>query len=80
MATKLTLRLDEKLIDRAKEYAKRSDKSVSKLVADFFAVLSTNLEDETDKTTPKVKFLRGILRDYNIGPDDYKKHLEKKHL
>jgi predicted HicB family RNase H-like nuclease len=39
METKLTLRLDEKLIGRAKSYARKSRKSVSQLVADYFSVL-----------------------------------------
>ena len=36
MATKLTLRIYERLIKQAKAYAKQSGKSVSKLVADLF--------------------------------------------
>ena len=36
METKLTLKLDEGLIEAAKSYAKKNQKSVSKLVEDFF--------------------------------------------
>jgi hypothetical protein len=39
MQTKLTLRLDDALIDRAKRYARRHDQSVSQLVANFFSAL-----------------------------------------
>ena len=38
--TKLTLRLDEGLIDRAKSYAQEQDRSLSQLVADYFAHLT----------------------------------------
>lgn len=38
--TKLTLRLDEGLIDRAKSYALAQDRSLSQLVADYFAHLT----------------------------------------
>lgn len=39
-STKLTLRLDEGLIDRAKSYAQEQDRSLSQLVADYFAHLT----------------------------------------
>jgi len=40
MNTKLTLRLDEELIVKAKAYAERSGKSVSGLVSDYFSMLT----------------------------------------
>ncbi|MBE0418315.1 MAG: hypothetical protein IBX63_11175 [Coriobacteriia bacterium] len=40
MGTKLTLRLDEDLIRRAKRHSARSGKSVSRLVADYFALIA----------------------------------------
>jgi hypothetical protein len=39
MQTKLTLRIDEELIERAKSYAHRSGKSVSRLVSDYLVLL-----------------------------------------
>jgi len=80
MATKLTLRIDEELIMRAKAYAKRSGKSVSRLVADFFALLSQSEEEHSQKITPKVKSLHGLLRDASVDFEDYKKHIEQKYL
>lgn len=80
MATKLTLRMDEGLIKQAKVYAKQSGKSVSKLVADFFALLNPEPDGDPGKITPKVKSLMGIMRDTRVRAEDYKKHLEKKHL
>jgi hypothetical protein len=79
MATKLTLRMDEQLIKQAKDYARQSGKSLSKLVADFFALLNPDPEEDTNKTSPKVKSLRGIMRDSQVSPEDYKKYLEKKY-
>lgn len=38
--TKLTLRLDSGLIDHAKDFAQRQDRSLSQLVADYFARLT----------------------------------------
>jgi hypothetical protein len=36
MQTKLTLRLDDELVRKAKKFSKRAGKSVSKIVADYF--------------------------------------------
>ncbi len=38
--TKLTLRLDSGLINHAKDFAQRQDRSLSQLVADYFAHLT----------------------------------------
>lgn len=79
MAAKLTLRMDERLIKQAKAYAKQSGKSVSRLVADFFALLNPEPEEESSKISPIVKSLRGIMRDTQVSPEDYKKYIEKKY-
>ena len=39
MQTKLTLRLEEELIRKAKRFSKKSGKPVSRLVAEFFVTL-----------------------------------------
>ena len=80
MNTKLTLRMEEKLIDKAKSYAKRSGKSVSQLVADFFSVLETTHKGKTDELSPKVRSLKGVLKGSSVTGKGYKKHLEEKYL
>ena len=80
MATKLTLRMDERLINRAKIYARRSGKSLSQLVADFFTLLGQTSKDEKPSISPKVKALRGLLKDSSIHTREYKRHLEEKYL
>lgn len=80
MATKLTLNVDEKLITRAKKYAKQSGKSVSQLVADFFSFLDEKSEEEMEQPSPKVNSLRGIIKSGSGDEKDYKKHLEEKYL
>lgn len=42
MQTKLILRLDEELVERAKFYAAEHGKSVSQLVADYFRFLDAH--------------------------------------
>jgi hypothetical protein len=80
METKLTLRIEEKLINRAKMYARKSGKSVSHLVSDFFALLGPGEEKESLDVTPKVKSLRGVFRGGDFSLDRYRRHLEDKYL
>ena len=78
MQTKLTLRLDNALIEQAKTFAKQHNKSLSVVVADFFY----SLTDRKDKPSnaPMTQSLTGILSEDELSTDDYKKHLEKKYL
>ncbi len=76
MQTKLTLRLDEDLVRLAKAFARSSGKSVSRIVADYFALLGN--ENRNTDTTPAVRALRGALRGAN--EEDYGRYLEEKFL
>ena len=60
MTTKLTLRIDEELIARAKQHSAKTGKSVSSLVADFFALLDSG-EAGDAPITPSVRSLLGAL-------------------
>lgn len=79
MQTKLTLRLEDKLIRRAKSYAKRSGKSVSELVADLFSRLSSPEAKPPRDLTPVVRRLAGALAEKSLDKSDYRKHLEDKY-
>ena len=76
MNTKLTLRLDDKLIASAKRHSAESGKSVSQLVADFFALIDA--EDSDVDITPRVRSLRGVLAGSGLDESDYRRHLEEK--
>ncbi len=78
MQQRLTLRMDEALVRRAKAYARRTGTSVSALVADYFAVLGQSAEDELD-LSPTVRSLVGVLADSEIDETDYLDHLAAKH-
>lgn len=80
MQTKLTLRLEDQLIEQAKSYAAKAGKSVSQVVADYFKMLTTEKTKPTFPSTPITKSLRGLLRDSKLDEKDYKKYLERKHL
>lgn len=80
MQTKLTLRLDEELIRRAKQYAEKTGKPVSRIVADYFALLDVGPTSAKEGSTPLARSLRGVLRGGSVDEADYRDHLEEKYL
>jgi hypothetical protein len=80
MPVKLTLRIDEELIERAKVYSKLSGKSVSQLVADYLAMLPEQSSEKRARLTPIVRSLRGLLRGADLDELAYRRHLEDKYL
>lgn len=79
MQTKLTLRVDSRLINRAKAHARQTGKSVSQLVADYFAVIDTPKSDEIDNLPPITRELYGALANAPVSEADYRAHLEEKY-
>ena len=82
MNTKLTLRLDEVLIQQAKEYAAKEGRSVSELVAGYFARLTEPMQDkpvDPSAPAPRRSSLRGILAGSKLDESDYYKYLERKY-
>jgi len=78
MQTKLTLRLDDTLIEQAKGYAKQHDKSLSQVVSDYFQVLTQQAKKQ--EISPITQSLVGVLDPSHVDEDAYKKHLEEKYL
>jgi hypothetical protein len=72
METKLTLRLNDRVIERAKIYAKSQKISLSKLIESYLDNLTRKKEDESKiSITPLVESLSGVI---NLPSDfDYKK-------
>ena len=67
MNTKLTLNLEQTIIEKAKNYAKIHKTSLSKLIENYLQKVTTDNE-EKDKITPLVKSLSGIIslpKDYD---------------
>jgi hypothetical protein len=79
MHTKLTLRIEEELIERAKSYARESGKSVSKLVSDYLELLPQPEGQRKQSMTPIVRSLRGVLAGSGLDEEDYRRYLEEKH-
>lgn len=80
MQTKLTLRLEDQLIEQAKTYAAHAGKSVSQIVADYFKLLTSEKTKSVLPSTPVTQSLRGLLRESKLDEKDYKKYLEEKHF
>ncbi len=83
MNTKLTLTIEQEIIERAKEYAKEKNRSLSDIIENYLKALTK--EERKKKITdlgPVVKSLRGSFK--MTKSMDYKKELgnrlEEKYL
>jgi hypothetical protein len=79
MNTKLTIKLDNSVIELAKIYAKKKNTSLSKLIESYLGLLVN--PQHAHEVTPLVKSLSGVIAlpknlDYK---KDYKKHLLNKY-
>lgn len=72
METKLTLRLNERVIKRAKIYARHQKISLSKMIESYLdSLTSEKVNDKKTTITPLVESLSGVI---DLPPDyDYKK-------
>jgi hypothetical protein len=77
MNTKLTLRLDDVLVEQAKAEATQRGKSVSRMFADFVASLAPSKRDRS--LPPVTGSLLGIMKGHRMSERDYKKHLREKY-
>ncbi|MBN1268331.1 MAG: antitoxin [Kiritimatiellae bacterium] len=78
MNTKLTLRMDTKMVRKAKAEARRRGKSVSRMVADFFDALGRT-HGKTQSLPPTTRSLVGLLKGRSVSEKDYRQHLREKY-
>ena len=77
MQSKLTLRMEDAVIRKAKRIAKRKGQSVSRIFSDYIA---TETEDvEIEELPPVTASMVGVLSS-EVDDSDYKKYLEEKYL
>ncbi len=60
MDTKLTLKLEQTVIEKAKKYAKDQKTSISRLIENYLLSI-TNDQESDDTITPLVRSLSGII-------------------
>jgi hypothetical protein len=74
---KLTLSVDEQVIERARRYSRLHNTSISQLVSNYLAQLGA---DEGEQAySPTVRRLLGILPS-ETDIEQYHRHLEEKYL
>lgn len=75
MATKLTLYIDEEIVEKAKTYAQKEGKSISKIFENYMKLLIDKNENQPEiKISKRLKSLQGSIK---VGQDfDYKKELQ----
>lgn len=72
---KLTLSVDEDVIEKARRYSRQHNTSISQLVTTYLR----HLDSPSDQAfSPLVQRLRGILPS-DTSLDEYRKHWEEKH-
>lgn len=77
MHTKLTLRMDDALVERAKTQAAQRGKSVSQMFGEFVASLGTSRRG--GNLPPVTGSLLGIMSGRRVSEADYRKHLREKY-
>jgi len=81
MNVKLTLQLDKDIIDKAKQYAKENNQSLSLLVQNYFNFISENEEIEKIQISQNIKDISGIIKlDTKTNTkEEYKKYILEKY-
>ena len=76
MNTKLTLTIEKEIIERAKEYAKDKNRSLSDIIENYLKMLTKKNSEEEKKLYPTVQSLKGSFK----MPEemDYKKELKSR--
>ncbi len=75
MNTKLTLTIEQSIIERAKKYARQRGRSLSDIIENYLKVVTKDTTEADIEITPLTKALRGSFKapvDF-----DYKKELTK---
>jgi hypothetical protein len=73
MTTKLTLTLEQHIIEKAKKYAKNKGRSLSDIVENYLKVVVTEKTDLETEIAPLTKSLKGSFK--KPSGFDYKKQL-----
>jgi len=69
MDTKLTIKLNKLIIERAKKYASERNISLSRMIENYLRTITSKNDEET-KISPLVESLTGVIKE----PDtDYKR-------
>lgn len=82
MNTKLTLTIEQELIQKAKDYAKQKNRSLSDIIENYLKILTKEEKKESSELSPIVKSLKGSFKmpaDFDYK-EELKNRLEQKYL
>jgi hypothetical protein len=84
MDTKLTLKLDENVIERAKKYASNKKMSLSRLIENYLDSITLDDKNDDFEISPFVKSISNgkslvIEKDWKDLREDYIDYLDKKY-
>lgn len=71
MSTKLTLTVDENVIESAKEYAKKNKRSLSNIIEEYLKSLT---DSKDDRKIPRLSKLVNELKGSVVDPDPDKSY------
>ena len=74
MDSKLTLKLNNSVIDQAKQYARDHDISLSKLIENYLQAITLKDDKGDMEISPLVKSLTGVIE---LSDQNYKKKYSK---
>ena len=77
MNAKLTLTIEKDLIEKAKQYAKKENRSLSNLIESFLKQVTHKKVEEEYDIPPEIAALRGSVKVPKDFSFDYKKELRK---
>ena len=81
MDTKLTLKLNKNIIEKAKKYAQEHNQSLSMLVENYFRFLAGEEKNSQTELSPTVRELAGIisLEENYDHKKEYQEFLQEKY-
>jgi replicative DNA helicase len=78
MEVKLTLKLDKSIIQSAKAYAEKHNRSLSRIVEDYFKIITSDAKPKRHYS-PLVEELSGVISEQDLANLDYVTYLEGKY-
>lgn len=81
MTKELTIKLDEKLLEKIEKYAESSNQDISKFIQDQLQQI-VNSRQQNVSATPVLEEITGILDSKKTSEqlrEEYKEHLKEKH-
>ena len=77
MLTKLTLTIDQSVVEQAKEYAQKKNRSVSRIVEEYLENIAMNRDSDTFSNTIKSPITDSISGMFHENGKSYKDMLEE---